>query len=517
MNCFLRSVIASLVASAALVVVSPVVSAQTARSAATAVPKVVSMPVAAGSVPFLAAPNNLEPVDLKKAGYVEEEFLVSGAANVYDWAADGTLSIKTPNAPYATRILVRRPADASKFSGNVVVEPLNAVRRFDWSWMWGYLDEQILQSGDVWVGITMPGSSAAIKKFNPTRYAAVSFANPTPGVACAPTGNAPPAAGNAANAGPSDIEDGLRWDAISQVGALLKSNAPAGPLPGFRVQAIYLTAGQSPEMMTYINAIHSHATLANGKPVYDGYLVKQPGNPVRINQCAPPLAPTDARRTFKAVNVPVIAVVAQGELAAALPWRRADSDAPADMFRQYEIAGGGHIEQDAYVALPSFAEQTAAGIMPAGSLDWPLALRCEPDIPLKALPIMAHAFHSALTNLELWVRKGTPAPHGAPMEITDAGTPQAAVKTDALGNGVGGVRSVYMDVPAATFTTSSPGPGNCREIAHKADFDAARVQTLYGGQKNYAEKVAQAADKLVKERWLTEADAKRIKRELAER
>ena len=57
------------------------------------------------------------------------------------------------------------------------VEPLNAVRRLDWSWLWGYIDDQILQSGDVWVGITMPGSSAAIKKFNPTRYTAVSFAN----------------------------------------------------------------------------------------------------------------------------------------------------------------------------------------------------------------------------------------------------------------------------------------------------------------------------------------------------
>jgi alpha/beta hydrolase family protein len=513
MNSFLRSLPPFFLVWTVLVVLPPASDAQTAKPTATPVPKVVPMAISADSAPFLAANRSLEPTDLKKFNYVEEEFLVTGTANVYDWAADGTLSVKTPNAPYGTRILVRRPADPSRFSGNVVVEPLNAVRRFDWSWMWGYIDEQVLQSGDVWVGITMPGSSAAIKKFNPTRYAAVSFANPTPGVACPP---APGAAAGANNA-PPEIEDGLRWDAISQVGALLKSNAASGPLAGFRVQAIYMTMGQSPEIMTYINAIHSHATLSTGKPVYDGYLVKQPGNPARINACAPALDAADPRRTFKATNVPVIAVVAQGELTGGLPWRRADSDTPTDMFRQYEIAGAAHIEWDTYIALPSFPDQTAAGIMPPGTPEFPFAARCDPDIPLKALPIMGQTFHAALANLEQWVRKGTPAPRAPRLEVTDAGTPQAAVKTDDHGNGIGGVRSVYMDVPTATVIPNSPGPGNCREMGHKNDFDAARIQTMYGGQKNYAAKVSASVDKLVKERWLTEADGKKIKQELAER
>ena len=45
--------------------------------------------------------------------------------------ADGAVSVKTPNAPYTTRILVRRPT--SGFSGTVVVELLFPARRFDWS------------------------------------------------------------------------------------------------------------------------------------------------------------------------------------------------------------------------------------------------------------------------------------------------------------------------------------------------------------------------------------------------
>src|SRR5688572_16367705 len=73
------------------------------------------IPVTADSFPLLAANRTLEGLDLAKAGYVEEEFIISGNANVYDWATDGTLSVKTPNAPYATRILVRRPATPARF------------------------------------------------------------------------------------------------------------------------------------------------------------------------------------------------------------------------------------------------------------------------------------------------------------------------------------------------------------------------------------------------------------------
>jgi hypothetical protein len=72
----------------------------------------------------MAADRNLQPTDLKKYGYVEEEFIATGTANVYDWAADGALTVKTPGVPYGTRILARRPADSGRFSGDVIVESL---------------------------------------------------------------------------------------------------------------------------------------------------------------------------------------------------------------------------------------------------------------------------------------------------------------------------------------------------------------------------------------------------------
>jgi hypothetical protein len=159
-----------------------VVGAQGRPAGVTPVPNVAGpIPVTTTSYPFLAADRLTEPMDLASAGYVEEEYFVSGAANVYDWAADGALSVKTPNAPYSTRILVRRPIDASRFSGNVIVELGHAPRGIDFPLMWGWTQQYILEHGDAYVLVTMsPVATEALQRFNPARYASLSWANPNP-------------------------------------------------------------------------------------------------------------------------------------------------------------------------------------------------------------------------------------------------------------------------------------------------------------------------------------------------
>src|SRR5579863_7729009 len=112
------------------------------------VPKITPLRVTADSYPLNTASRDLQPLDLPKLGYAEDEFIVSGTANVYDWAADGSLTVKTPNAPYATRILVRRPANPARFSGHAVVELLMGARRFDWGMMSGYLRDSLIERGD---------------------------------------------------------------------------------------------------------------------------------------------------------------------------------------------------------------------------------------------------------------------------------------------------------------------------------------------------------------------------------
>lgn len=461
------------------------------------------IPVTADSFPFLTASRNLAPMDLSQRGFVEEEFVVSGNANVYDWLPDGSLTVKTPNVHYATRILVRHPTNPSKFSGTVVIELMSYARRFDWGMMWGYLHEEILERGDAWVGITMPGSIDGLKKFNPGRYAALSFGNPTPEETCI--------AGNGRGRGQNSTsaqEEGLRWDMISQISALFKSSAPNRPMAKFEVASVFMT-NQGAEIATYISAIHPNVTLENGQPVYDGYVAKNLDPPGRLRRCGEAPAKGDPRQLVKAINVPVVAVVAQGDVLASLPNRRPDSDDPNGRFRLYEIAAGSHANKSPYDTMPSFAEENAAGGA-QGTPAWPFNETCDTPVPFISHPLMSDTFHAALHNLELWVRMGVPPPSASRVEVKDG-----AVVLDEFGHAVGGVRSPWVDVPVATYYVTSAGPGTCRELYHKVVFEPAKLVSLYGSQKNYLSRANQDVDKLVKERYFTETDGKTIKQELA--
>jgi Alpha/beta hydrolase domain len=456
------------------------------------------IPVAADSVPFMAAANNLDPTDLAKFGYVEEEFILSGSANVYDWAADGMVTIKTPNVPYANRILLRRPANAARFSGTVIVEVANAARRYDWAMMWGYGRDYFLEHGDAWVGLTAPGDLNSLKKFNPTRYAALSMANPTPADAC------PGADKNGASA----IEEGLRWDYYSQVAAALKSGQPGQPMAGLNVKRVFMTT-QVGDITTFINAFHDRSRLANGSPVYDGYLVRNPPAPARINQCAPAIAATDVRRQIKDIDVPVVSVTAQGEVPDSIKARKPDSDDPKGLYRLYEIAGAAHIDAFAYSGLPGFSEQNLVGLA-QGTADWPFNLKCDPEIPLSRQPLLMYAFHGAYNNLDEWVAKGVAPPKAPRIETRDG-----ALVMDEFGQAVGGVRNPWVDAPLETTVTTSPGPGTCRELGHTIPFEAARITRLYPSAKDRTSKVNDSVDRAVRAKYFTETDGKKMKADLA--
>jgi hypothetical protein len=448
----------------------------------------------------MAADKLQEPLDLAALGYIEQEYFVSGAANVYDWAADGALTVKTANAPYTTRILVRRPIDPARFSGTAVVEMGNNARRYDWVFAWSLSYQHLIDSGDAWVSLTyVPAAIDALKQFNAARYAPLSFANPTPGVACAP--DRPAAA----------AEEGLRWDMISQLGALLKSGAPGTPMAGFRVARLYATS-HGGELPTYISAVHPHARLATGQPVYDGFLVHRYAGLARINQCSPAPPAADPRQITKNAGVPVIRIVSQTDVLASYPRRRPDSDEPGDAYRLYEVAGAPHADAYFYRHIPSVKDQKAAGTEPFIAY-WPFAEQCTQEIPLMEFPVMRYVVNAAFANLDRWVRDGTPAPRAARISVKNGGTPQAAIELDEFGNAVGGVRSPYLDVPVATYRVSTPGPGACGNLGSKTAFTWERLEAVYGTSAKYASKFDEAVDRLVRERWITEADGRRMKTE----
>ena len=227
------------------------------------------------------ASSNLQTlVDLPKAGYVEEEFFVAGRANVYDWAADGRLSVKTPPRPTRRASCSGvRPTPHDSAATSSWRSP-NAARRFDFNFTWGVSHDHLIENGDVFVVVTIAQgqSSRRSRLFDPTRYAPLSMANPTPDEACA----APGRGGGAPQTSP--FEEGLQCDILSQVAALLKAARRGGPLAGFNVQRAYMTAYDA-IMTNYMAGSIRCARLANGRPVYDGYVQHRHPRP----RTAPPL------------------------------------------------------------------------------------------------------------------------------------------------------------------------------------------------------------------------------------
>jgi hypothetical protein len=507
-NCSRASLVLVSMLAALCLVVGP-------ADARTPIPHVTGpLPVTATSYPFGAADHQLVPQDLDRAGYVEEEYLVSGEANVYSWPAPGPAVVRTPNAPYTTRVLVRRPAKRARFSGNVVVEMLNPSNLFDLNIGWALSHEQFMRNGDVWVGITAkPITVAALKAFDPGRYGSLSFANPLPlsdprNCTNIQTVVDPPALRS------RSTEDGLIWDINSQVGAWLRSAAASNPLAYGKkhrrslVERAYgfgysQTGGY---LVNYINAIHPLVVESDGKPIYDGYIVGVAGGAfvgaVPINQCEPAPPVNDPRRQLQNVGVPVMRIMSQSDYLLGIASRRPDGDTPPDRFRHYEMAGAGHATPDEL-----YFSAAAADIVKAGRPVPPAACN---EGPRSRFPSSIH-FDAAFRNLDLWARRGIAPPRAAPIAVENG-----APVLDAFGNVTGGLRSPYVDVPTSTWFGSSTGASFCFIAGHEVPFDQATLAELYPTHGAYVRAVARDVLELVSDRFLTRADGLKLIREAAQ-
>ena len=468
--------------------------------AATPVPTVVGpVPVTADSYPFGAADQTRVPEDLKGVGYIEEEFFVSGKANVYDWPAPGPAIVRTPNAPYTTRMLIRRPAARSRFSGNVIVEMLNPSNLFDLNLAWAVSHAQLVRSGDVWVGITAkPVTIATVKTFNPARYASLSWANPLP---LDDSRNCATVPGDSARA----TENGLIWDMYSQVGAWLKSRDKTNPLvygvpstTSHPVQHLY-GWGYSQTgsyLYTYVNAIHPRVVSDDGRPMFDAFLIAVSSGPSAIHQCAAPIPVGDRRRVIHNAGVPVVRVMSGSDYLSGIAARRADSDTPGDLYRNYEIAGSAHATPDElnFAAKPTDLEKGGRAVPP---------MECN-EGPRSRFP-NGPAFNAILRNLDEWVRTGTPAPRVENIRVENN-----APILDAHGNLTGGIRSPLVDVPTSRWYGNSTGASFCRIAGHEEPIDAAALKTMYPSPAVYLKAVETDIARLVAQRVLVKEDGEAL-------
>jgi len=467
------------------------------------------IPVTADSRPF----NPSGSTDFESLGYVEEEYFISGTSNEYELVApDDTSSfavqVRTPDLPYTARMLVRHPSDPKKFSGNVIVEFMNPTSGYDAATGWPCFHNYMMRNGDAWLGITSRGvTMRALKKFDPVRYEPLSL----------------------------ERQRAQAWDIFTQVGALLKSNDKSNPLRAFKVEYLYghgysQTGGY---LITYINFFHPLAKLGNGKYIYDGYLPFAYGGPLYINDDDldtddavavgfGDALETDPRRLIQPSGVPVIHMMTESELATpikffnALPTRRPDSDAAPDLFRRYEIPGGGHLS--ARTAKWGVPDEDKSKALDTAPCPW-CCNGAQNDIP------QHYMFDGCLANIEKWVRTGTLPPKADLIQVENG-----KIVTDEYGNAKGGLRSPYVDVPVKTYKPVGTPCPSCepKDVCARCSawcpilmssivpFDEAQLKTLYSDHDDYVAKFDASADKMLQNGFVTQADLEAMKTEAAD-
>lgn len=438
------------------------------------VPKAsINGPTTTGSRAFAATPS---VVDLKTAGYVEEEFFIEGTARAFKpegtWGIDGKWPVvETTSAPYKTRILVRRPVNPQQFSGVVITEWFNVTSNIDIDVDYQFLQQEILRSGHVWVGVTAQAVSISstgdgslgkdalgLKAWDPVRYGSLQH----PG-------------------------DAYSYDIFSQVGAMLKNPGTIDPLRGLTPKVL-LADGESQSafrLLTYVNAIHKQAL------VYDGFLIhSRNGTGAPIAAGIPVPAPAQVRTDLMA---PVFQFITESDLFklgtgnnAFPPARQPDSPS----VHTWEVAGTAHSDRYSVMQL---AKQ---GNMQFDSfIDLSRALAIINSAPQHLV------MNAALRSLVRWVQQGA-RPTSAPSISTQGET----VVRDARGNALGGVRLPFSDVPIAVL--SGEGPIGFSGLT--VPFDEATLKALYPTADVYVQAVTTAAQAAVAKGFLLAADAQAL-------
>jgi hypothetical protein len=213
----------------------------------------------------------------------------------------------------------------------------------------------------------------------------------------------------------------------------------------------------------------------------------------------PPAA--DPRRSLANAGVPVFQMMSQSDYLFGIDSRRPGSSTYPDLYRHYEMAGATHATPDELLYSARPADIVAAG-QPVPPMSCDQGPRSRSPTPIFV--------DSALRNIDLWSRRGIPAPPGRDILVKD-GRPVL----DEFGNVVGGLRSPYLDVPTSTWFASQTGLGFCFIVGYEAPFSQAQLDALYPSHRAYVRKVARDARRLARQRYLTRPDARRIIREAA--
>lgn len=210
--------------------------------------------------------------------YAATEYFISGTAN---------------GQPYKTRLVVRMPANKSKFSGLVMVEPMHPSGN---AHMFEMTSIYTMTSGHAAVEVVAGGLQQVIDS-NPERYKDLKVAN------------------NQTN------------EILAQVGSLVKAKGSNSPFAGLTVRKMVL-GGTSATAATLIQYLPAHMVYRTPdmQRIFDGFL------------------PTSNGSVIRQIDVPMIHVPTMLEVSNANITTRPDGDAPGDQYRVYEFPGMGHVD-----------------------------------------------------------------------------------------------------------------------------------------------------------------------------
>jgi len=453
------------------------------------------VPVTEKSHPFCSMDYARVPLKLSEYGYIEEEYFVSGKANIYDCDTNGELFIDGDPLPYKTRILVRKPADRDKFSGRVYMDIMNATQGYDIEDLWHRNYLWCMEHGHGYVGITSkPVNVQSLKNFDYGRYADLNFAGrdrvPMPALS--------------ASATLPGTEEGLIWDMIAQTAAALRDGSTMC-FYGLRAEYLYLT-GQS-QSGAYLNTFagfFDKFANAGGTRLFDGYMNIVGALVERSIRQEPDIGPLKLRlRVRRPIATPYICMSSEADLYLFNNFLKGDlfsvkiedSDTALDKCRYYEIAGSPHTD----ILCPvlnalSEVEKTGAK-MP--NLDEKLVDAIN-DLPVEFY------ICGMLEKLHIWAAEGK-----APECVEKMERVNGDLKRDRFGNALGGFRSPFLDVPIAAYQAVNPDDpeGICGKMRYftKEEFDS-----LYSSKEEYLQKFAAYTEKQKDNHWLDDASAEKM-------
>jgi hypothetical protein len=455
------------------------------------------IPVTEDSHPLCAMLYSMTPTDPANWGYEEIEYFLSGRANIYGTDKNDFPVVKKTDLPYKNRILIRRPVDKKKFSGRVYLDIMNATQGYDIEDLWHRNWNWCMKNGHGYIGITSkPVNVLSLKTFDYDRYKTLNWSN----------GETVPQPATLRYASIPGTEEGLFWDMLGQLAALLRCEHMVDYFFGSPVRFLYLT-GQSQSgayLNTYIHYFDSFLTDKNGKKTFDGYL-NIVGAVLRRKICQDELIEPlrfyvgDIRPT----DTPFISINSEGDVrlfelyfqANILTISPENSDTDKNKRRHYDIAAAPHT--DVYCTLLSSTEEVEKTdrTIHIYEKNKPADLN---DIPTEYYIV------GLLEKLHVWASKGIAPDISAPIQHRNG-----QILRDEHGNVRGGLRSPFVEVPAATYVASNPDDpeGISGTMTY---FTREKFNTLYSSFENYLERFTAYTKKQAAEGWITGEDSEKV-------